>query len=137
MSSAAHPLRRVVLAWLPAVAYMTLIWVLSSGPVNLPIDRFPFKDKGVHVVEYGTLAVLGAYAIRHTWPGLGLLRALLWAALLTFCWGFSDELHQAFVPGRDSSVFDLLADAVGAFVGISCFALVARLWRRPARASQQ
>jgi VanZ family protein len=28
-------------------------------------------------------------------------------------WGILDEVHQAFVPGREASVFDGVADAVG------------------------
>ena len=42
---------------------------------------------------------------------------LLW--ILAVCYGISDEFHQSFVSGRTSSVVDLLADAVGALVGIS------------------
>jgi VanZ family protein len=128
--------RRLALAWLPPLAYMALIWVLSSGPINLPIDKVPFKDKGVHVVEYGTLCVLSASAIRRSWLGLGLLRVLLWAALLTFVWGYLDELHQAFVPGRDSSALDVLADVIGAVAGSACFAAVAWLRGAPMRAQR-
>ena len=39
-------------------------------------------------------------------------------------WGISDEIHQYFVPGRDSSVRDLLADAVGFAVAVGVFAIV-------------
>jgi VanZ family protein len=125
--------RRIALAWLPAAAYMSLIWFLSSGPVSVSLEGVPFKDKGVHVMEYGTLAVLSAYAILHSWPGMGLLRALSWAAALTFSWGYLDELHQAFVPGRDSDVLDVLADAIGAFAGTTCFGLFERLRRAVSR----
>ena len=121
--------RRIALAWLPAIAYMALIWLLSSGPVSFPLDSVPFKDKGAHVIEYGTLAVLGAYAVLRSWPGLSLLRGLIYAALLTFAWGFLDELHQGFVPGRNSDAFDLLADSIGAVVGVACFAALTRLRR--------
>lgn len=34
--------------------------------------------------------------------------------LLTVCYGISDEIHQAFVPTRQMSLWDLLADALGA-----------------------
>jgi hypothetical protein len=126
-ASSAGP--RIALAWLPTLSYMALIWLLSSGPVSLPLDSVPFKDKGVHVMEYGTLCVLSSFAIRRSWPGLGLLRGLICAALLTFVWGFLDELHQGFVPGRNSDVYDVLADSIGALVGATCFATLARLRR--------
>jgi VanZ family protein len=120
--------RRIALAWLPAFSYMALIWTVSSMSVAVPLNSIPFKDKGVHTVEYGALAVLSAYAIRKSWPQHWWLRALLYAALLTFAWGYLDEVHQAFVPGRNSDAFDLLADSIGTLVGCASFGLFDR-WR--------
>lgn len=121
--------RRIALGWLPALSYMALIWLLSSGPVSLPIESLPFKDKAAHLLEYGTLAILNVHAIRRTWLRLGLLRMLSSAVLLTFAWGYLDELHQAFVPGRNSDAMDLLADTIGACVGAVCFGIFLRLRR--------
>ena len=42
---------------------------------------------------------------------------LLW--IVASCYGISDEFHQGFVLGRTPSLVDLLADALGALVGIS------------------
>ena len=55
--------RRIALAWAPAAAYMTLIWVLSSMRLPIAFEDVPFRDKGVHFVEYGTLAVLYSLAL--------------------------------------------------------------------------
>ena len=125
--------RRTLLAWLPAGAYMALIWTLSSMPLVISFAEVPFKDKGVHMMEYGVLAALGAFAIRNTWPALSLLKVLLAAVLLTFAWGFLDELHQAFVPNRNSDVMDLLADTIGALVGSASFGALDRVWRGSSR----
>ena len=38
----------------------------------------------------------------------------------------SDEFHQSFVPDRDASLYDLFADAFGAFLG-SYFASLIKL----------
>ena len=129
MNERESPWRRVAIGWLPAAAYMGLIWTLSSMPIALPLGSIPFKDKGVHVVEYGVLAALYAYAIYRTWPLQSWLRTLLFAALLTFVWGYLDELHQAFVPGRNSDAMDLLADSIGALAGSAGFIAFARLRR--------
>ena len=32
-------------------------------------------------------------------------------------YGMTDEFHQMFVPGRTSSIDDLFADTIGAFIG--------------------
>ncbi|UTY25155.1 hypothetical protein E4N78_07050 [Treponema denticola] len=37
---------------------------------------------------------------------------------ITVLYGLSDEIHQYFVPNRSSSVYDLLADALGAFLAV-------------------
>ena len=95
----------------------------------MPLGSIPFKDKGVHVVEYGVLAALYAYAMHRTWPLQSWLRTLSFAALLTFAWGYLDELHQAFVPGRNSDAMDLLADSIGALLGSAGFIAFTRLRR--------
>ncbi len=42
-----------------------------------------------------------------------------WLALLiASAYGVSDELHQAFVPGREPSVADWIADSLGGAAGV-------------------
>lgn len=46
-------------------------------------------------------------------------RALVFLACgLCFLYGASDEVHQAFVPGRNPSFMDLGADVLGSSLGI-------------------
>jgi VanZ family protein len=113
----------VALAWLPAILYTALIWWLSSQPIQLEgIELFPFQDKGVHFLEYGTLCLTICFAVYKTWPGRGVRSA--WAAvLITTGLGLLDELHQAFVPARSSDLKDLLADFAGSLVfAFACYA---------------
>jgi VanZ family protein len=44
-------------------------------------------------------------------------RALLFAIVTASLYGMTDEAHQLFVPFRESSWLDWLADAVGAVIG--------------------
>ena len=48
--------------------------------------------------------------------------------ILGFAYAVSDEIHQSFVPGRDCSAGDLLADIVGLSIGLSVY-----LWYRRKR----
>jgi len=122
---------RIAWAWLPALLYMAGIWWLSSMPIALPMPSVPLRDKLAHVIEYGLLGLLVARAVRVSWPLLNGARALLLAAALTATWGYFDEVHQAFVPGRDANAYDLLADAIGAALGVAIYgALRALLARR-------
>jgi len=112
--------RSVVLAWLPVLAYMGLIWFLSSRPISLPLASFPHRDKVVHVLEYGTLGALAARAIHGSMP-IALRAALIWAFALSVGWGALDELHQAFVPARSADALDLAADVLGTLLGLACY----------------
>ena len=51
-----------------------------------------------------------------------MLRALLAAAV----YAASDEIHQAFVPGRGPAVTDVLLDSAGALCGILIVCLIVR-----------
>jgi VanZ family protein len=128
--AATRPLVRVALAWTPALAYMALIWWLSSIPITLPLPSIPWRDKLAHVIEYFILGLLVARAVRGSWPLLVPARALLLAALITAGWGYVDEVHQAFVPGRDANAADLLADTVGALLAVALYGAVQRLRQR-------
>lgn len=61
--------------------------------------------------------MLGALLLRATGrAGLALALAVLYAV--------SDEIHQAFVPGRAGSPLDVAIDAVGVACGIAIWQLI-------------
>jgi VanZ family protein len=127
---------RRTIAWLPAGAYMLLIWGLSSIPHPFVFDRLPFQDKGAHFIEYGVLAGLMAHAFNGTWPSLRArtLFSIAWAA--TVFWGLLDEIHQAYVPGRVADALDLLADSLGGLAGTIAY-IAYRARRQSARRTEQ
>lgn len=99
---------------------MAAIFTLSSFALAVPlVSRFPFRDKGVHFCIYTALAFLIIRAARISWPSRSALRVAVFGAFMTILWGLSDELHQAFVPGRSADVMDWLADALGALTAAS------------------
>lgn len=120
--------RTLVFAWAPAAAYMALIFTVSSIRIDLPvIASIPLRDKAIHFVEYGVLGFLCAHAILLTWPRRPRARIVALAAFVASAFGLSDELHQAFVPGRSAEVLDFVADTLGATSGALARGLVARL----------
>ena len=106
--------------WGPVCGYAGLIFYLSSQ--SHPEDNLPsfvglLSDKVLHVAEYAVLGGLCYMAFRYGTgdrlrPWAGLL-----AVLLASLYGLSDEIHQSFVPFRESSGFDWLADGIGATLG--------------------
>lgn len=123
----------IVFAWAPAVLYMAVIWLISAMRIdNDAIELFPLKDKGIHFVEYTVLGVLVAHACVRTFKHRGTLRPLVVAVLVTAAWGLLDEMHQAYVPGREADPIDLLADVAGAITGAALwYAWRMRGSRRP------
>ena len=92
--------------------------MLPPAPA-FPVGAFPFRDKGVHAVLYSGLAFLVAHACLRSFEGRSRIRIALVACFVTIMWGFLDEVHQAFVPGRSADLVDLLADGIGALFGAS------------------
>ncbi|MCP4446185.1 MAG: hypothetical protein GY811_12690 [Myxococcales bacterium] len=98
------------------------ILAVSSIPANqMPKSQKLWRlDKLIHATEYAIFAalVLRVFVLR----GTRLLVAFV--ATVVFCsiFGVLDEAYQSTVRGRDSSIFDVLADGTGA-----CFASVASI----------
>jgi VanZ family protein len=116
---------------LPAVAYATAIILMSSIPdLKAPEFRFLLFDKLAHFVEYAVFAFLTFRSFSHINQTITRGWAFLLSALFLSLFAFLDELHQYFVPGRYSDVYDLIGDILGALV------VLAYLWMRPTGAKK-
>lgn len=104
----------------PAALLSVTIFVLSSIPGRQLGWVFGW-DKALHALEYGTL---GASYLRALDPGGLRARLAVVAWLLTTLYGVSDEIHQLFTPGRSSDFRDVIADAVGAALGVLAYRAV-------------
>lgn len=76
-------------------------------------------DKLAHILAYATLAVSVALLFPHKQYRDFFWKTIFIVFFITILYGALDEFHQSFVPGRDMSVWDWLADMVGAGGGIS------------------
>lgn len=102
--------------WIPVIAYMALIFYLSSRP--MPEEILPEiwnVDKVAHFIEYGVLGFLWSRALKSKQE---MPKAALIAFVITFLYAVSDEIHQYFVPNRNASVYDVIADGLGGWLGI-------------------
>ncbi len=99
--------------WLPALAYVTLVLWLGAQPHLAAPFPFHNGDKLAHLLEYGPLGFLFARALRATLRVRIPLFASAMALALGVLVGATDETIQRFTPGRESSAFDVMADAVG------------------------
>ena len=104
--------------WLPALFMMGAIFLLSS----LPSDRIPdygtldfVVKKGGHAIGYGLLGISYYVALPQR---LSRFYRGTTALLMAILFALSDEFHQSFVQGRNSSLRDVFIDGVGAALAL-------------------
>ena len=107
--------------WVPVVLYAALIFALSSFSFHLGWFQKTQKihlDWVVHIVEYGVFGALvcRAFSAYHFFAQTT-ARLFMAVILMGVLYGVSDEFHQHFVPYRDSSPLDVIADTVGVSLG--------------------
>jgi VanZ family protein len=102
--------------WAPVVAYMAVIFYLSSLH-NPPLPP-EVSDKAGHSFGYTWLGIFVTRALARGLPRRIGLGVALGALAIAIAYGMSDEFHQSFVAGRTEDVYDLFADAVGAGIGV-------------------
>jgi VanZ family protein len=109
---------RVLSAWLPVVAWAALIFTLSSVPdLGTGLGGWDLAVRKIaHAAEYAVLGALLLRAIGRELP----------AAAISIAYAVTDEVHQAFVPGRQGAVVDVLIDAVGVLLGVYVVGRAAR-----------
>lgn len=122
--------------WAPVVVYMAAIFHVSSLP-DISISE-GLAVSG-HSLAYLGLSIVVARALAGGLPRRIGLRVAVGALLITVAYAVTDEVHQAFVPGRSAEVYDVSTDAIGALAGtIACWAWgiispVSEPARRPSR----
>jgi len=102
--------RSIFTLWGPFLAALAIVFWLSSMS-SVPGADYVW-DKLLHTVGYAGLGILAMRAF-HGGFERPRPKPTLYAALTVVLWGISDEFHQSFVPGRDSSALDVVADTVG------------------------
>ena len=107
--------------WVPVALYAGAIFYLSAQ--SHPEDQLPsfllkdVSDKVLHAVEYGILGLLCYRAFRWAAGPAVAQQAVVLAIVTASVYGITDEMHQFFVPFRESSWLDWLADTIGAAIG--------------------
>jgi VanZ family protein len=112
--------------WLPPLAYMSVIFFLSSQPQPLPDLTSRVWDKALHMIEYTGLGVLLFRALAG--EGLTWLATALLTVAIVSAYGASDEWHQSFVPMRNADVRDWIVDTLGGTVAAVAAAMAAGRW---------
>lgn len=146
-------------AWLPAVMWMAIIFGMSAMPgdvsgeqsgrlVTLLCALFRFLTggdvppeslyaletlvrKGAHFMEYALLGALYLYALCAS----GVRAPYAVSLALSALYACSDEIHQAFVPGRGPAAADVLLDTLGAACSLALLRAISAVRKRKSKPS--
>jgi len=103
-----------------ALLWMAVLYWLSSKSTLPTQDLFWGQDKVEHAVAFGLLGLLFASSFRGG-GNMSFKKRLIIVTILVGAYGLFDETHQFFVPGRDSSLWDVCADVTGGFLSAFLF----------------
>lgn len=117
--------------WLLPAAIAGTIAALSHRPaLPLGLELPPPLDKLAHLAAFAVLAAAVDWAWARTARRTPRHRRQLMVLALVGLFAAGDEWHQSFVPGRDASLGDWLADGLGAILGPLAGGLLAAGGRR-------
>ena len=121
---------KAILLRLPAPVIAVSLWLLSSQS-TLPRPPGPLGwDKLQHLLAYGAFGfAVGLWMSPAFWKNRVAL-ALLVTTIIGSIYGAIDEVHQYFVPGRHSNVWDWVANTLGSLLGALAIMVVMRKTRR-------
>lgn len=128
MSIEAFRLKRFIFLWGPVVFFSALVFAVSN--MSHPVNNDPFKyfDKVAHISEYGLFSLLLFRALKGTLHRAGLLKLAILTIALTLGYGISDEIHQYFIPARQSDIWDVIADGSGALLAMTAVFIKRRVF---------
>lgn len=110
-------MKNLLRLWGPLYIYAAVIFYMSNLPKPLPSIAIPYIDKPLHIIEYAIFGLLAGRAFKYSPRRIFYNNFKTLAILLSLLYGMSDEVHQIFVPQREFSVFDILADTLGGALG--------------------
>lgn len=108
-----------ILCWSAVVAWAGSIFFLStlSGHEVERLNMMHWWDKALHFLAFSAGGVAVAFALRRT-TALNWKTIVLITTLAVSAYGWSDEWHQQFTPGRSAKdVGDWTADTLGGAAG--------------------
>ena len=116
---------------LPFFILMITIFILSNqSRLPVPMDSFEFEDKIIHLIAYFILGITTILSSIVNFPNLSKNQIIILAILIGCFYGFTDEIHQGYISGRDASIFDWFADATGIILSTFLYNLILKYFKK-------
>lgn len=110
--------------WLPLGIYLGLIYYFSS--LSQPKLGLLSADFPLHMTEYCILSILIFRALNFGFKEKASVNVILLSLILSIAYAILDEIHQSYVPNRTPSYMDLMADSLGALLGMTVIIIYQR-----------
>lgn len=112
--------------WFPVLAYILLIFYLSSLP-NYELEDLSkgigLDDSLEHFFEYSLLSILFFRLFNHYKKNNIYVKAIAFSTI----YGITDEMHQLFVPTRVFSLEDMLFNLLGSIFAMFVVSLAIKI----------
>ncbi|MGB2782981.1 MAG: VanZ family protein [Atribacterota bacterium] len=103
---------RKIFFWILLIVYSMVIFIFSSRPEVGVEQLFYGQDKVIHFLTYGIHAFLCLAALSDKILLLKLFQYFL-ALAFSVLYGIFNEIYQYFIPEREFSFGDILANSLG------------------------
>lgn len=117
-----------IFCWLAVIFWAGTIFFLStlSGNEVDKLNTLHWWDKALHFIAFSAGGVVVAFTLCRT-RDWGWKKVVLITTILISAYGWSDEWHQQWTPGRSAKdvgdwTADTLGGAAGALLLVSCYA---------------
>jgi len=105
-------LGRKIFFWMLLIVYSIVIFIFSSRPEVRVAQLFYGQDKVMHFIIYGIHTFLCLLTLCDKILLLKFIQYFL-ALILSVSYGIFNEIYQYFIPEREFSLGDILANSLG------------------------
>ena len=116
---------------LPSLVILVGIFIVSHQPrIELPELSIWQMDKFLHIIAYFVLGCTLAMAVEGNFKGMKRNAKIWMVVIVGALYAIADEIHQSYVPGRSSDIFDIIADFIGIGLSVLLFNKIVGLIKR-------
>jgi VanZ family protein len=117
-----------LIATLPAIILtLGIIYVSNQPNITLPDLKFEFLDKLLHFLAYFGYGISLQFAFKANFRQINGWKAIFILIMFGAFFGFTDEWHQSFIPGRYADFYDWLADTLGLSSSLLFYGMIKRI----------
>jgi len=110
---------------IPPLAIAIMIFIVSAqSNIKIPDLGISIEDKILHILAYLVFGLTLVYSISGISTDISRRKLFVLLVAIGGLYALSDELHQYYVPGRESDIVDILADITGIIISFFVYPLI-------------